>query len=56
MATDGKDITNTTVRVPREMHDKLRVIAAREQRSISGEVRRLIEKRIAEAESAEATA
>jgi hypothetical protein len=37
----------TTVRIRREQHDRLREIAAHEHRSMGGEIRRLIDERIA---------
>ena len=40
--TPAQDFVNTTVRVPRSVHDRLRELAAAEHRSVSAEVRRLI--------------
>lgn len=57
MNTNRKEIreVHTTVRVSPETHERLREIAAREERSISAEVRHLINRRIAEADTAEET-
>jgi predicted DNA-binding protein len=38
---------NTTVRVPAEVHDQLREIAQREERTVSAEVRLLILRHVA---------
>jgi len=44
----------TTIRLSREQHDRLRIIAAHEHRSMGGEIRRLIDQRIEDFERATA--
>jgi predicted transcriptional regulator len=52
MNTNRKSIreVHTTVRITADVHKRLREIAAREDRSVSAEVRRLIHQHIADAE------
>lgn len=51
-----EEFVNTTVRVPRSAHERLRELAAEDHRSLSGEVRRLIFERIAAADDRKAAA
>ena len=44
----------TTIRLSREQHDRLRIIAAHEHRTMAGEIRRLIYQRIEDFERATA--
>ena len=53
--TNETDVV-TTVRLPRDVHARLREIAAAEHRTFSGEMRRLAELRIAEIDSMGAAA
>jgi hypothetical protein len=45
----------TTIRIRRDQHDRLREIAAHEHRSMGGEIRRLIDERIAAYEDRQPT-
>lgn len=55
-ATDRSDIAVTSVRIEREKLDSLKVIAAGERRSVSQQLRWLIDQAIAEADAEKATA
>lgn len=46
----------TSIRLPRHIHQRLREIAAAEHRSLTGEMRRLAELRIAEVDELETAA
>lgn len=55
MATKGKvpaPQTNVGVRVPRDLYERFGLAAKANHRSLSGEVRHLIEQRVAEFEDA----
>lgn len=53
-APEPEEISVVTVRLPREQIELLRAIAKAEYRSISAEIRKLIEERIADADLPEA--
>lgn len=48
--TAASDLTTLTVRVPRETADKLRTLAEADYRTLTAELRRLVEARVAEAD------
>lgn len=52
----GDDFHTVLIRVPRPLHAQMKQIAESEQRSLSGEVRWLMERRVREVEQLEEAA
>ncbi len=53
MSSQERDIRETvvtTIRLPREQHEQLTALAEKEHRSFAGELRRLVDIRLAEAD------
>lgn len=45
---DIRDTVVTTIRLPRDQHERLTALAEKEHRSFAGELRRLVDRRLAE--------